>query len=216
MGQSYSKEARRGSASSQAPLYPDSGYTAEKVHETFYSSVNPKFVDQPSEWPTSISTITRPARHTHQHRVSELIDPHELLGLTADDIQSTPYMYYPPGNVDRNKRLPRLVESPSGTILDAQEFIAHPNRPLAIRERQESIKRALEQASRNGSVSSGSYGSVGSERNGSVSTTGSMRAFEQGRIEEGRIAYAEKMKTKHARGASRGHGCFRGCFGTQD
>ena len=47
---------------------------------------------------------------------------------------------------DVNKCLPPLVESPSGHLLGTKEFLAHPNRPLAIRERQESIRRALEQA----------------------------------------------------------------------
>lgn len=45
-----------------------------------------------------------------------------------------------------NKPLPAIVQSPSGNFLGATEFISRSDRPLAIRERQESIRWALQQA----------------------------------------------------------------------
>lgn len=83
-----------------------------------------------------------------------------------------------------NKQLPMLVESPSGRTIGPQEFLKHPDRPLAIRERQEMIKLALERAntasgarplgtSRKGSKESSASGSSrkatpGSSRKGSA------------------------------------------------
>ncbi|MCJ1393170.1 hypothetical protein MMC18_006042 [Xylographa bjoerkii] len=209
MGQSHSKEVRRGSASSQIPLNPNT--TVEKVHEVFYSSANPHYADQDVKW---FSEITRPAPPQRLNRVSELIDPHDLLGITADDnIEAA--MRHPAGSTGRNKKLPKLVQSPSGRILAAQEYIADPKRPLAIRERQESILKAVA-AARGGSVGSQGSGSVGTERNGSVGTIGSIQTFEQSRIEEGRVAYEKKMKAKALRVKKRRCGCFSGCFGTKD
>ena len=209
MGQSHSKEVRRGSASSQTPLNPST--TAEKVDKSFSGSANPTYADQDAAW---LSEITRPAPAQRLHRLSELIDPHDLLGITADDnIESA--MYHPLDGGGRNKELPKLVQSPSGRILAAKEFIADPNRPLAIRERQESILKAVA-AARNSSVGSHGSESAGAERNGSVGTIGSTKAFEQSRIEEGRIAYERKMKAKALRSERRSNGCFSGCFGTKD
>ncbi|MCJ1403297.1 hypothetical protein MMC11_006520 [Xylographa trunciseda] len=209
MGQSQSKEVRRGSASSQTPLNPNA--TVEKVHETFYSAANPYFVDQDAEW---LSEITRPAPTQRLNRVSELIDPYDLLGISADDnIEAV--INNATGSTGRNKKLPRLVQSPSGRILGAQEYIADPRRPLAIRERQESILKAVA-AARNGSVGSEGSGCLAAGRNGSVTTTGSFKAFEQSRIDEGRVAYEKKTKAKALRVDKRRCGCFNGCFGTKD
>ncbi|MCJ1431325.1 hypothetical protein MMC27_000676 [Xylographa pallens] len=207
MGQSHSKEVRRGSASSQTPLNP--GLTVEKVHEVFYSSANPKYADA-----ERFSKITPPAQPQHLNRVSELIDPYDLLGVSAEDnIEAA--MNNAAGSTGRNKKLPKLVQSPSGRILGAQEYIADPKRPLAIRERQESILKAVA-AARNGSVGSEASGSVATERNRSVATVESRRTFEQSRVEEGRVAYEKKMKAKALRGDKGRCGCFSGCFGTKD
>jgi len=197
MGQSSSK-VRRESTSSQAPLNP--GLSAENVQETFYSSANPFFTDAP---PPPPATITRPAPPPRMHRVSELIDPYDLLGMTSDDLVPIPQESNRPGPMGANKPLPMLVESPSGRTMEPQEFLSDPDRPLAIRERQESILRAVE-AARNGSVGSG--------RNASVGSTGTYMTFEQRRIEEGRLAY-EKTKMKGGEGRKGGCGCFSGCFG---
>ena len=210
MGQAQS---RRTSTSSQAPLYP--GISAEKVQEAFYSSANPRFSDDF----VSPKVITRPVRPSHTYRFSELIDPHDLLGLTADDTILSPRHSNSTGPPNINKRLPKLIESPSGHTLGPHEFIARPDRPLAIRERQEHIRQAVENASRNGSrngslgcVGSETKGSVGSKRNPSVGTIQSNMTFEQTRIEEGRRAYAEKMRIREERKQGRSHGCFTGCF----
>ncbi|MCJ1249018.1 hypothetical protein MMC30_006240 [Trapelia coarctata] len=201
MGQSSSK-ARRESTSSQAPLNP--GLSAEKVQETFYSSANPFFTDAgPAPVPAPLSTITRPAPPPRMHRVSELIDPYDLLGMASDDLISIPQESNQAGPMGSNKHLPVLVESPSGRTMEPQEFLNHPNRPLAIRERQESILKAVE-AARNGSVGTG--------RNASVGSNGTYMTFEQRRIEEGRLAY-EKTKMKGGNGRKSGCGCFSGCFG---
>ena len=101
---------------------------------------------------TDVASITRPAPPPNLHRVSELIDPHDLITSSIDgpnrpqsQSRGTPVMTHRAAP-DVNKRLPPLVESPSGNVFGAKEFLAHPNRPLAIRERQESIRRALEEA----------------------------------------------------------------------
>ncbi|MCJ1295822.1 hypothetical protein MMC34_007386 [Xylographa carneopallida] len=207
MGQSHSKEVRRGSASSQTPLNP--GLTVEKIHEVFYSSANPNYADT-----NAFSDITPPAPPQRLNHMSELIDPYDLLGISAEDnIKAA--MNNVAGSTDRNKKLPKLVQSPSGRLLGAQEYIADPRRPLAIRERQESILKAVA-AARNGSVGSEGFGCVTTERNRSVATIGSRRAFEQSRVEEGRLAYEKKMKAKTLTVENGRCGCFSGCFGTKD
>jgi len=69
-----------------------------------------------------------------------------------------------------NKQLPMLVEDPSGRTIGPQEFLAYPDRPLAIRERQEMIRQAMERAN----SGTGSLGSrPGNSRKGSAGTTAS-------------------------------------------
>ncbi|MCJ1317193.1 hypothetical protein MMC15_002516 [Xylographa vitiligo] len=207
MGQSHSKEVRRGSASSQTPLNP--GITADQVYGAFYSSANPNYADV-----KCISEITPPAPPQHLNRVSELIDPHDLLGISAEDnIRAA--MSNAVGSTGRNKKLPKLVQSPSGRLLGAQEYIANPKRPLAIRERQESILKAVA-AARNGSLGSERSGCSTTKKNGSVATVGSRKTFEQSRVEEGRVAYEKKMKAKALKADKHRCGCFSGCFGTKD
>ena len=214
MGQAQS---RRTSTSSQTPLNP--GLSVEKVQEAFYSSANPQFRDDL----VSPNIITRPVRPSHTYRFSELIDPHDLLGLTADDTISGPGFSHSTGPPNVNKRLPKLIESPSGHTLGPHEFIARSDRPLAIRERQENIRQAVENASRNasrngslGSVGSETTGSIKSKRNASFGTFRSNMTFEETRIEEGRRAYEEKMRVREDKKQGRSHGCFTGCFGTKE
>ena len=45
--------------------------------------------------------------------------------------------------MSRQPRTP-LVQSPSGNVLDAKQFLEHPDRPLTIGERQARIRAALE------------------------------------------------------------------------
>lgn len=81
--------------------------------------------------------ISGPARPPLIHRLSELFDPVDLVREDSQALsERTPY---------RTSRIhaPRrpLVQSPSGHILDAEQFAGHENRPLSMRERQEEIVR---------------------------------------------------------------------------
>jgi hypothetical protein len=130
-------------------------YGSDTFNERPSSPVKPKFAAQPFD-PT---TATLSGQTMHKHRVSELIDPKDLLpsegrkssestSTTASD-HSTPNWRKDStpgrlGPIDRNKKLPALVESPSGKFFSPAEFAAHPHRPLAIRERQEQIMAAVE------------------------------------------------------------------------
>ncbi|RMY10204.1 hypothetical protein D0867_08471 [Hortaea werneckii] len=67
------------------------------------------------------SDVSRPPRPSRLRRLSELIDP-----LTLGERSH--------------------VRSPSGQILGAAEFMAHPGRPLSIRERQEAIREKVRAA----------------------------------------------------------------------
>ncbi|KAI7611439.1 hypothetical protein KC319_g20493, partial [Hortaea werneckii] len=62
--------------------------------------------------------VSRPPQPSRLRRLSELIDP-----LTLGERSH--------------------VRSPSGQILGAAEFMAHPGRPLSIRERQEAIREKV-------------------------------------------------------------------------
>ena len=64
------------------------------------------------------SDVSRPPQPSRLRRLSELIDP-----LTLGERSH--------------------VRSPSGQILGAAEFMAHPGRPLSIRERQEAIREKV-------------------------------------------------------------------------
>ncbi|KAI4149786.1 MAG: hypothetical protein LQ340_004447 [Diploschistes diacapsis] len=114
-----------------------------------------QFQDQPVP-PTG---ITRPAPRQNLLRVSELIDPLELASRSAKhaaDVHDpkrsglspdkSPSKGHHLTEADKDKRLPGLVQSPSGNIFGVKEYATHPNRPLAIRERQEGIKAALARA----------------------------------------------------------------------
>jgi len=70
------------------------------------------------------SNVTRPPPPPRLHRLSELLDPAKLDG----------------GH----------VRSPSGNILAPDQFLAHPDRPRSIRERQEDIREKVRAASRLG------------------------------------------------------------------
>ncbi|OTA33065.1 hypothetical protein BTJ68_06953 [Hortaea werneckii EXF-2000] len=67
------------------------------------------------------SDVSRPPQPSRLRRLSELIDP-----LTLGERSH--------------------VRSPSGQILGAAEFMAHPGRPLSIRERQEAIREKVRAA----------------------------------------------------------------------
>ena len=158
MGQ-MSSDSRRSSHSSNAPLnrplgwrQPDETYITlvpggTSIHPLTRSRVGDAWAEVPTD-----GGITRPAPPLNLRRVSELIDPWDLVSGWSDELDrwdptslTTPVMSYQ-AKPDINKSLPPLIESPSGHTIGAKEFLEHPRRPLAIRERQEGILRALEQA----------------------------------------------------------------------
>ena len=186
--------------------------------------------------------ITQPAPPPELYRVSELIDPHDLLSRSASDYHmygyrnnlgpSAPLLGYSAvPNV--HKELPKLVESPSGNLLGAKEFIAHPRRPLAIRELQEQIvqnikhntkiKQEAEWIDQAQSTSHGEQSRKGSDStwasNGrkmsdvefcSTGRKGSADSFEDQKIQEGRRAYEASKRRKESKSKSPSClNCFR-------
>ena len=83
--------------------------------------------------------ITPPAPARVLNRLSEIIDPREL-------IQDELYLLTPTRHRSSSQAIPftfrGLVQSPSGNELGAEEFIMHPDRPLAMWERQERVLQA--------------------------------------------------------------------------
>lgn len=82
--------------------------------------------------------ITPPAPARVLNRLSEIIDPRDL-------IQDELYLLTPTRH-QSSQPIPfafrGLVQSPSGNELGAEEFIMHPSRPLAMWERQERVLQA--------------------------------------------------------------------------
>ena len=83
--------------------------------------------------------ITPPAPARVLNRLSEIIDPRDL-------IQDELYLLTPTRHRSSSQAIPftfrGLVQSPSGNELGAEEFIMHPDRPLAMWERQERVLQA--------------------------------------------------------------------------
>ncbi len=83
--------------------------------------------------------ITPPAPARVLNRLSEIIDPRDL-------IQDELYLLTPTRYQSSSQPIPftfrGLVQSPSGNELGAEEFIMHPSRPLAMWERQERVLQA--------------------------------------------------------------------------
>jgi len=242
MGQAQSRRVSTSSTSSQTPLNPTIG--ADKVYQAFYSDANPLFANTFSAGPED-SNVTRPAPPQRTYRISELIDPYELLGLAADDCIRSPPPVNPArsGPLNMNKQLPMLVEDPSGRTIAPQEFLAYPDRPLAIRERQEMIRQAMERAnsgtgslgsrprnSRKGSAGTTASRATNSTRKGSSGSraTSSERKGSAGTMEEKGSRWGEKgntsAKVEEGRVAWQekemkkkegrsGCGVFGGCFG---
>ena len=91
---------------------------------------------------TPQSNITKPAAPRAITRISEIIDPRDLLreevylaSQTRTRSSSQPF-------TSSNSARSGIVHSPSGNILSTEEFIMHPNRPLALWERQERVLQA--------------------------------------------------------------------------
>ena len=104
---------------------------------------SPKPTDSPgshngSSYTHGDNEITPPAPARVLNRLSEIIDPRDL-------IQDELYLLTPTRH-QSSQPMPfafrGLVQSPSGNELGAEEFIMHPSRPLAMWERQERVLQA--------------------------------------------------------------------------
>ena len=207
-------------------------------------TLDPTVAQLASRPPPPAQGITAPASRPQLLRVSDLIDPADLYSrsdtVPADFQDAAPSAGLnsprPVSDQDRKKRLPALVESPSGNVFSAQEFAMHPKRPLAIRERQEGIKAALARAGlesegrismddplppgagqRKGSggsdVSTDSVRTVdsGVSFGNSSGRNANLGTFEHSKIEEGRRSYEEKQakKEKRKEDGKKGWLCFK-------
>ena len=145
MGQVSSK---RSSRQSQVPLNP-SGQNSTSYNSTVNSATypsTPTTYDPPlPPLPSESEGITQPLPPQHLNRISALVDPRDLIGFLPDERQA-PYLHHANSTAGQAERRARMVESPSGRMLDHQAFLLHPNRPLTIRERQEAIRLNLERA----------------------------------------------------------------------
>ena len=120
MGQSHS---RRASNASDTPLNPTATHdsTLEQNYQAFYGTNNASFVAKNSSAQSitqPIAEITPPAPPPPLHRYSELIDPIELLSTVPEDAAtisaSSLYSQSNHSQINVNKRLPPLIQSPSG------------------------------------------------------------------------------------------------------
>lgn len=137
MGQKPSKRVQRTSSSTLLTTYSNPSTSAST--------------------PTLYNSITSPAPPREITRMSDIIDPRDL--LDDESFNATPtklrgaassqHMASPesPGvqssiYPDSPKTPTRIIHSPSGNVLNTQEFLKHPNRPLAMWERQEMVRKA--------------------------------------------------------------------------
>ena len=117
--------------------------------------------------------ITGPTPPRTIYRLSELFDPAELAREENQALSGTMDPLPPTSNAPRRP----LVQSPSGQILNAEQFASHANRPLSLRERQEEIvRRTLAAVER--SEASGGDGAFAEGRGGQFGS--SAQGTEQG------------------------------------
>ena len=118
---------------------------SKRVSNTSSASLLTKHASLPPSPSTPLSPygdITPPAAPRELTRISEIIDPRDLL---QDEIYNvTPIRHKSTSQYVNMPLSPAtsIVHSPSGNALGAEEFISHPNRPLAIWERQERVVQA--------------------------------------------------------------------------
>jgi len=131
-----------------------SSTSSSQIHLTTYSSPN----NSPTTPTTFSEGITPPAAPRELTRISDIIDPRELVNdyiynttptrPNASRASSQPFTgIKSPGpqpliSPTSPKTPTSIVHSPSGNALGAEEFIRHPKRPLAIWERQERVVQA--------------------------------------------------------------------------
>jgi hypothetical protein len=127
MGSSQSKQAKatnkHDSADSRTPLKLEASLPPSPLDCRIPPTTQPnRFSIHAIE---GHSDVSRPPPPPRIRRLSELIDPAEI-------------------PIDFS------VRSPSGNLLAPEQFLARPNRPLSIRERQAEIQKRVRQASRLG------------------------------------------------------------------
>ena len=135
MGQTQSKRVSSTSTASLLTTYISSPSSVN-------SPSNPTSPASPTSRDTPLSDITNPAVPRQLTRISEILDPRDI-------IREQTYLDSPSRTRSSSQPLvsltgPRggIVHSPSGNALGAEEFIAHPSRPLAMWERQERVLQA--------------------------------------------------------------------------
>ncbi len=135
MGQTQSKRVSSTSSTSLLTTYVSSP-------SGISSPSNPTSPISPISPDTPLSDITTPAVPRQLTRISEILDPRDIIreqtylespSRTRSSSQSLTSLNAPKGGI---------VHSPSGNALGAEEFIAHPSRPLAMWERQERVLQA--------------------------------------------------------------------------
>lgn len=137
MGQKQSKRVSNASSNSLL-LNPT------RTISTVYNSP-PNSPSSPTSPTDSNTGITPPAPPPRLIRLSEIIDPREVLQAEYEaKLEELPTI---PRRASQPLSTPRtpsrgLVQSPSGNVLGAEEFISHPDRPLALWERQERVVQA--------------------------------------------------------------------------
>lgn len=135
MGQKQSKRVSSASSASLLTTYISSP-------SSIRSPSDPTSPISPTSPDTPLSDITIPAAPRQLTRISEILDPRDVLrqetylqspSRTRSSSQPLTSLNTPKGGI---------VHSPSGNALGAEEFIAHPSRPLAMWERQERVLQA--------------------------------------------------------------------------
>lgn len=134
MGQKQSKRVSSTSTASLLTTYISSP-------SSINSPSNPTSPTSPTSPDTPLSDITTPAVPRQLTRISEILDPRDVL-------REHTYLDSPSRTRSSSQALtpnaPKagILHSPSGNALGAEEFIAHPSRPLAMWERQERVLQA--------------------------------------------------------------------------
>ncbi len=135
MGQTQSKRVSSTSTTSLLTTYISSPSNPT-------SPASPTSPVSPATPDTPLSDITTPAAPRQLTRISEILDPRDIIReQTYLDSPSRTRSSSQP-LIPLNAAKAGIVHSPSGNALGAEEFIAHPSRPLAMWERQERVLQA--------------------------------------------------------------------------